>query len=69
MTGDVTEPTAVVIGIDAQRVGEIVADLEARGVRAAAFIGDPAQDTAALTEMLAELFGHRGEESMGKETP
>ncbi|MBM3670897.1 MAG: hypothetical protein FJW86_01735 [Actinobacteria bacterium] len=55
------EPTAVVIGTDPTRVGEIVADLEARGLRAAAFVGDPAEDTDAVAEMLAELFGRRGE--------
>ena len=58
---DAAAPTAIVIGADAQRVGEIVADLEGRGVRAAAFLGDPAQDAAALGEMLAELFGRRGD--------
>ena len=58
---DVAEPTAVVIGADAERVGELVADLESQGVRAAAFVGDPAQDADALTEMLAELFGRRGD--------
>jgi hypothetical protein len=37
----------------------LVGDLEARGVRAAAFVGDPATDRDALVEMLAELFPAR----------
>ena len=61
------EPTpdvaAIVIGGDADRVGSVVADLTARGVRAAAFIGDPASDRDAVVEMLAELFGRRPDES------
>jgi hypothetical protein len=53
------DTTAIVVGSDARRVGELVADLESRGVRAAAFLGDPAVDGDALREMLAELFGRR----------
>lgn len=53
------DPTAIVIGADAQRVGEMVADLECRGVRAAAFVGDPATERDALVEMITELFGRR----------
>jgi hypothetical protein len=52
-------PVAVVIGDDAGDVGAIVVDLEARGLRAAAFIGDPATERDALVEMLAELFPAR----------
>lgn len=52
-------PVAVVIGSDAAAVGELLADLEERGVRAAAFVGDPATERDALVEMLAELFGSR----------
>jgi hypothetical protein len=37
-------------------VGAIVADLESRGLRAAAFVGDPSTERDELTEMLAELF-------------
>jgi hypothetical protein len=48
-----------VIGDDAGEVGALVGDLEARGVRAAAFVGDPATDRDALVEMLAELFPAR----------
>lgn len=53
------DPTAIVVGTDAERVGELVADIEGRGVRAAAFVGDPATDRDALTEMIAELFARR----------
>ncbi len=53
------EPVAVVVGVDADRVGGLVADLTARGVRAAAFVGDPARERDALVEMLGELFGAR----------
>ena len=49
----------MIIGEDAAEVGNLVADLVARGVRAAAFIGDPAVDRDALVEMLAELFPRR----------
>ena len=50
---------AVVIGEDPAEVGDVVADLVARGVRAAAFVGDPSSDRDALVEMLAELFSRR----------
>lgn len=50
------DPVVVVIGGDAERVGALVADLEARDVRAAAFVGDPATEQEALVEMLTELF-------------
>jgi hypothetical protein len=50
---------AVVMGSDAERVGEVIADLRDQGVRAAAFVGDPAVDREAVAEMLAELFGAR----------
>jgi hypothetical protein len=50
---------AIVIGDDAASVGNVVADLTGRGVRAAAFVGDPATERDALVEMLAELFSHR----------
>jgi hypothetical protein len=53
----------VVVGSDAEAVGALVADLEGRGLRAAAFVGDPAREREALVEMLAELFpGRRGDE-------
>ena len=50
----------VVVGDDAPAAGALVAELSARGLRAAAFVGDPATERDALTEMLAELFGRRG---------
>jgi hypothetical protein len=50
-----------VIGDDAESVGELVADLTGRGVRSAAFVGDPATDREALLEMLAELFPQRSD--------
>ena len=53
------EPVVVVIGADAARVGTVVADLTARGLRAGAFVGDPATERDALVEMLAELYGER----------
>jgi len=40
-------------------VGDVVADLVERGVRAAAFVGDPATERDALAEMIAELFPRR----------
>jgi hypothetical protein len=46
----------IVVGRDATRVGDVVNDLSGRGLRAAAFVGDPATERDALTEMLAELF-------------
>ena len=51
----------MIIGGDATAVGALVADLEARGVRAAAFVGDPASERDALVEMLTELFPARGD--------
>ena len=51
------------IGDDADRVGSVVADLIERGVRAAAFVGDPAADREAIVEMLAELFPRRADDS------
>jgi hypothetical protein len=57
MTTD--DPVVVVIGRDGARVGELVADLQGDGHRAAAFVGDPATERDALVEMLAELFGER----------
>jgi uncharacterized Fe-S radical SAM superfamily protein PflX len=50
-----------VIGDDAERVGEVVSELSERGVRAAAFVGDPATERDAVVEMLAELFGKRAD--------
>jgi hypothetical protein len=55
------DPVVVVLGRDATRVGALVADLQARGVRAGAFVGDPAQERDAVTEMLAELYGERAD--------
>jgi hypothetical protein len=43
-------------------VGELVADLTGRGVRAAAFVGDPDRDREAIIDLLAELFPHRPSE-------
>ncbi|MEX0665369.1 MAG: hypothetical protein WD598_11470 [Acidimicrobiia bacterium] len=40
-------------------MGELVADLTGRGVRAAAFVGDPAKDREVILELLAELFPQR----------
>ena len=57
---DAAAPVAVVIGTDATAVGTLVGDLEGRGVRAAAFVGDPAAERDALVEMLTELFTERG---------
>jgi hypothetical protein len=53
------DPVVVVLGADATRVGELVADLRARGLRTGAFVGDPALDRGALVEMLTELYGER----------
>jgi hypothetical protein len=57
------EPVVVVLGRDASRVGALVADLETRGHRVGAFVGDPATERDALVEMLAELYGERAEPS------
>jgi len=55
------EPVAVIIGRDAAKVGEVVADLHARGVRAGAFVGDATRDRDALVEMITELYGERAD--------
>jgi hypothetical protein len=57
------DPVVVVLGGDATRVGTLVADLQARGLRVGAFIGDPAREREALVEMLAELYGERADPS------
>ena len=57
------DPVVVVLGPDATRVGALVADLESRGLRAGAFVGDPATERDALVEMLAELYGERADSS------
>ena len=57
------DPVVVVLGADATRVGELVADLRARGLRTGAFVGDPARERDALVEMLAELYGERADPS------
>ena len=44
----------VVVGIDAEAVGRLVASLRADGARAAGYIGEPGDPGA--DEMLAELF-------------
>ena len=54
-----TAAVAVVVGTDATEVGRLVGDLEGRGVRAAAFVGDPATERDALVEMITELFSAR----------
>jgi len=51
--------TAFVVGPDADEVGDVVADLEQRGVRALAFVGEPAAERPAIIEMLEELFPDR----------
>jgi hypothetical protein len=51
---------AIVVGDDAAEVGTVVADLGERGIRAAAFVGDPTAEQQALVEMVSELFGRRG---------
>ena len=55
------DPVVVVLGADAGRVGTVVADLQARGLRTGAFVGDPARDRDALVEMLTELYGDRAD--------
>ncbi len=57
------DPVVVVLGADATRVGALVADLQAQGLRAGAFIGDPARERDALVEMLVELYGERADPS------
>jgi hypothetical protein len=44
-------------------VGALVADLQARGVRTGAFIGDAERDRAALVEMITELYAGRSDPS------
>ena len=56
-------PVVVVIGPGAAQVGDVVADLTARGLRVGAFVGDPASERDALVEMLAELYGERADPS------
>jgi hypothetical protein len=53
--------TVIVLGDDAARVGVVVEDLAGRGLRAAAFVGDPSTERDALVEMLAELFPRRND--------
>lgn len=55
------DPVVIVLGADPTRVGALAADLQARGLRTGAFIGDPARDRDALLEMLAELYGERAD--------
>ncbi|GEM_PF-1912387 len=53
------QPIAIIVGHDPSTVGALVADLQARGVRAGAFIGDAERDRDALVEMITELYGGR----------
>ena len=62
------DPVVLVIGPDATRVGVVVADLAARGLRAGAFVGDPASERDALVAMLAELYGTRAALFLGDPT-
>ncbi len=55
------EPVVVVLGADAARVGAVAAELQTRGLRTGAFVGDPARDRDAVLEMLAELYGERAD--------
>jgi hypothetical protein len=55
------EPVAVIVGRDAERVSELVADLRSRGVHTGGFIGDAEQDRDALVEMITELYGTRAD--------
>ena len=57
------DPVVVVLGADATRVGALVADLKARGLRVGAFDGEAAHERDALVEMLAELYGERADPS------
>jgi hypothetical protein len=57
------EPVAIIVGADAGAVGALVADLQARGVRTGAFIGDAERDRDALVEMLTELYAGRADPS------
>lgn len=51
--------TVVVVGSDPVVAGELVRSLVDAGHRAAAFVGDAATDSAALAEMVGELFPDR----------
>ncbi len=53
------DPVVVVLGADAEKVGTLVADLQARGLRVGAFVGDAANERDAVVAMLAELYGER----------
>jgi hypothetical protein len=53
------QPIAIIVGPDPGTVGALVADLQARGVRTGAFIGDAERDRDALVEMITELYGGR----------
>ena len=55
------EPVAIIVGADAAAVGALVADLQARGVRTGAFIGDAERDRDVLVEMITELYAERAE--------
>jgi hypothetical protein len=59
----VTDPLAgkvvVVVGDDGTKVGAAVRVLTDAGARAAAFVGDPVTESAALREMVGELFPER----------
>jgi hypothetical protein len=57
------DPVVVVLGSDGTRVGSLVADLQARGLRVGAYVGDPARERDAVVEMLAELYGERADPS------
>ena len=57
------DTVVVVLGTDATRVGALVADLQGRGLRVGAFIGDPGRERDAVAEMLAELYGERADPS------
>lgn len=54
------KPVVVLVGGDAEALGLIAGDVEARGARAAVFVGDVTNDAerAAFLEMLDELFPH-----------
>jgi hypothetical protein len=56
-----TKIGAIVFGDDAESIGRVVAELNDRHVRAAAFVGDPATNHDAILEMLTELFPPRDE--------
>jgi hypothetical protein len=56
--GPLAGRVVVVVGDDGAAVGKAVVVLTDAGARAAAFVGDPLGDAAALVEMVAELFPH-----------